>query len=92
LVQIEILTKARRSPGGDSGLLGVYLPGMEIDDGGLVFSSVEVHDPPLSEYIWIDPEVSPSRDWQIDAPYAHGREGKLGQSCSCTSIDHMTKP
>src|SRR5882672_9959148 len=64
------------------GLVDVQLPGMQIDDGGLVLARVQAPDEAPGEPVGEEPEISAPRDGHATSEHGDGGEGKLGDPVS----------
>src|SRR5690348_616385 len=66
LGDVDVVTKA--GLGADpshTGLIDVDLPGMEIEDGGLLIDSVDALQHPTRGHIGQQPEISTAARWEI---------------------------
>src|SRR5437879_11651742 len=64
------------------GLVDVQLPGMQVDDGGLVLARVQAPDEAPGERVGEEPEISAPRDGNPTSQHGGGGEGKLGDPVS----------
>src|SRR5438046_7792874 len=65
-----------------SGLVDVQLPGMQVDDGGLVLARVQAPDEAPGEPVGEEPEISAPRDGNPTSQDGDGGKGKLGDPVS----------
>src|ERR1044071_1883748 len=75
--QIVIMTELRTPPRRDTGLLGIDLPGMQIDHCRLLFLGVDTANSPRRQLIRQKPKITAAGDRKIDAARDKCRRRKL---------------
>src|SRR4029453_3134674 len=92
LMQVRIVPKPRQFPCGEAWLRWVQLPRMQIDDGWLPLSPVQIPDAPMGISIGEEPQIPPASNREIGPPEAERRQRKFHQRGPALSRNHRAKP
>src|SRR5581483_3718972 len=79
-LQVVVMPELGAPAGGDPGLVGIDLPGMQVDHGRLFFLRVDPADGPRRKLVGKKPEVAAAGHGQIDAARGKRRGRKFDKA------------